>query len=223
MATIRTTEYHLLGPNKEVTITGPSVEVEWVRAPRRDAADPTSRRAVLAALGSLLTAELPADAAASATAADELLAAARQAAADAGRSTHTHLRAVLTALAAQTHAVGVLAARVGAAAPERLNARIEAVAKHLHTEVESHAALAALRFDAPPSRAELEALLALAVAVEVDGQGRHHVGLGTFPLEDLQEHVALALTGVGPAAHTRLAESWEALRAAVRAAASPGE
>lgn len=202
----------------------PWIELEWLRAPRRDARDADSAGVVGTAFGRLL--ELSPDSPPAARALSEWLGpAARDAMSTAGRSTHTHVRRVLPALARSGRELAHLAAQVGAADPALLDGLRARFAewfegRDLSDPVlhDSGQAAIAVELRAPLEVERLDALIDALLQVQADGELDPRRPLGAFPapLTELLEGARQARLGAAPGAADRLREGWAAMCEALR-------
>lgn len=202
----------------------PWVELEWLRAPRRDARDAESAREVAKAFGRLL--ELAPNSPPAARALSEWLGpAARDAMSIARHSTHTRLRRALPALASSGRELAHLAAQVGAADPallQGLRARFAAwfEGRDLSDpplQASGQAAIA-VELRAPLGVEQLDVLIDALLQVQADGELDPRRPLGAFPapLTELLEAARQARLGAAPGAATRLREGWSTLCEALR-------
>jgi len=197
-------------------LDGAGLELEFLRAPRRDAKDADSVAAVRSALGALLPLE-PTDRAAARALAEALPAAIEGALERAGTSTHTHTRRALPQLAELAYALQPLAARYGAADAVPLREALDAcnawIAEHTILDPELQAsceALAAFELQAPLTLEQLDALVDAALRIEPDNELAQRQPLGAFhqPLEALLKAAKAARPGLEADLEPRVRAAW---------------
>ncbi len=231
---IEGSRWSFFGGTRKISLPGGALELELVRAPRRDARDAELRAAVREAFGALPGRPRPRTAADAVRVEVWVRDAAIAAMRTARRSLHTRLRAELPALAREAYQLAGLARAVGRAAvdSEPLRARLRrlaAAARRAQADpsLAAHATRAAelARRPLPDELGDeaLDALEALQADLEPVRQAVRDATAPEAPGHLLRKH-AEALAGelrailAGYAARPELARAWETFAGRVEAA-----